>query len=186
MLHPRLMSYVQQSLLPELVPERIPTVPILDQAVTPEQRRREEALLRQHLPLLKTIYSQERWRYETLDGDDLFSVGLIGLWKAARRYDPSKGYRFSSLAKSFIVGEWRHYQRDKAFLVTAPGQQRERGCRIRRLLGQGLSLAQVRDQLHLSEEQVADALLATQPVSYLGDHQYLLEMPCDDEETSDE
>jgi RNA polymerase sigma factor (sigma-70 family) len=41
-------------------------------------------------------------RYRPGD-EDLFQVGCIGLWKAAQRYDPSRGVRFSSYAGRWIL-----------------------------------------------------------------------------------
>lgn len=41
-------------------------------------------------------------RYRPGD-EDLFQAGCIGLWKAAQRYDPSRGVRFSAYAGRWIL-----------------------------------------------------------------------------------
>lgn len=171
---------VQGSLLPDLVPVRENPRPVLEQRVSDEQRRREAALVKQHMPLLKAIFKAESWKFAHIDRDDLFSAGLIGLWKATRRWDETRG-RFSTIARSFILGEFRHYARDKAFLVSAPGCLRERGCRIRRLLGAGKTREDVMSELNLNHDQLEDALLATAPVHFLWE----LSALSDDEDLSD-
>lgn len=43
------------------------------------------------------------------DEDDLFQVGCIGLIYAAKRFDPSKGFQFSTFAFPYIQNEIRRY-----------------------------------------------------------------------------
>ena len=42
-----------------------------------------------------------------VDYDDLYQVGAMALVNAAERFDPSKGYEFSSFATPTILGEIR-------------------------------------------------------------------------------
>lgn len=53
--------------------------------------------IKQHYRLVWHIVN----RYRPGD-EDLFQVGCIGLWKAAQRYDPSRGVKFSSYAGRWI------------------------------------------------------------------------------------
>ena len=46
------------------------------------------------------------------DREDLFQVGCIGLIKAYRNYDSSKGVQFFSYAYKYILGEIKAYIRD--------------------------------------------------------------------------
>jgi RNA polymerase sigma-B factor len=48
--------------------------------------------------------------------DDLIQEGMIGLIKAARKFDPDRG-NFASYARQYIVGEFLHYFRDKAGVI---------------------------------------------------------------------
>ncbi|NJD01356.1 MAG: sigma-70 family RNA polymerase sigma factor [Ruminiclostridium sp.] len=43
--------------------------------------------------------------------EDLYQVGVLGLLKALKRYDPSFGSTFATYAGSFVIGEIRHYVR---------------------------------------------------------------------------
>jgi RNA polymerase sigma factor (sigma-70 family) len=60
-------------------------------------------------------------RYKGLDQyEDLAQEGMIGLIKAAQRFDPTKGFMFSSFATPFIKGEILHYLRDKGSTIKIP------------------------------------------------------------------
>ncbi len=78
----------------------------------PSQRRRAlrqqatdgqaaiEALVLHNLPLVVSVAS--RFRNSELDYDDLIQEGILGLIKAAERYDPRRGTRFGTLAVWWI------------------------------------------------------------------------------------
>lgn len=52
--------------------------------------------------------------------DDLTQVGTIGLLKAFDAYDPKRNVLFSTYAAHHILGEIRHYLRDKNDLIRHP------------------------------------------------------------------
>lgn len=64
-----------------------------------------DELVRHNLRLVKSIVR----RYWTLDPattwDDLFQEGLLGLYIAARRFQPERGLKFSTYATSWIVNK---------------------------------------------------------------------------------
>ena len=134
---------------------------LLYQEHCPRKRRQEERLVQQHIPLLKTIIKQQFHKYRCIEVEDLYSLGLIGLLKAVRRYDPAKGFKFSTIALPFILGEWRHYIRDHNFWLKAPGAVRQRGMQARRLLERGETMAQVCQKLGISSEELKLDLRAT-------------------------
>ncbi|MFZ9570512.1 MAG: sigma-70 family RNA polymerase sigma factor [Vulcanococcus sp.] len=155
---------------PRPTPLRQPTPPpapkrrttgLLYQETCPRKRRQEEQMVAEHIPLLKLIIKQQRHKYHCLEMDDLYSLGLIGLLKAVRRFDPAKGFKFSSIALPFILGEWRHYIRDHNFWLKAPGSVRQRGMQARRLLERGDSPQQVCTMLGIDLDTLKLDLRAT-------------------------
>lgn len=50
--------------------------------------------------ILKRFYPPEGYEY-----DDLYQVGCIGLVKAAKKFDPSRGYKFTTFAGNWIENE---------------------------------------------------------------------------------
>jgi RNA polymerase sigma factor (sigma-70 family) len=65
--------------------------------------------------------------YKGLDQyEDLVQEGMIGLIKAARRFDPTKGFMFSSFAVPCIKGEILHYLRDKGSIIKIPRRNAQR------------------------------------------------------------
>lgn len=56
----------------------------------------------------------------SVDLDDLTQVALLGLFKAIRRFDPSRGYTLPTLAVPVIRGELKRYLRDHTWIVRPP------------------------------------------------------------------
>ena len=71
----------------------------LRRAIADGQGAREELVLH-NLPLVLSIAS--RFRYSELGYDDLIQEGILGLLKAADRYNPDRGTRFGTLAVWWI------------------------------------------------------------------------------------
>ncbi len=59
-----------------------------------------EAMVLHNLPLVLSVAG--RFRHSELDYDDLIQEGVLGLLKAADRYDPKRGTRFGTLAVWWI------------------------------------------------------------------------------------
>ena len=62
--------------------------------------------------------------------DDLYQVGAMALISAVERFDPSKGYEFSSFATPTIIGEIKKYFRDKEWSVKVPRRMKEMAGKI--------------------------------------------------------
>lgn len=64
-----------------------------------------EELILSHLPLVRSIAKRLQRRYcLDIDLEELISYGLMGLVEAAERFDPNKGFRFSSFAYQRVRG----------------------------------------------------------------------------------
>lgn len=73
--------------------------------MTPEQ----QALFDEHYTMVRSILMKNggKWRAK-LSGteiEDLESAGLVGLWRAALKFDPSRGLSFKTLAYRTIMGD---------------------------------------------------------------------------------
>lgn len=62
--------------------------------------------------------------------DDLYQVGAMAPISAVERFDPSKGYEFSSFATPTIIGEIKKYFRDKEWSVKVPRRMKEMAGKI--------------------------------------------------------
>src|SRR5262245_9515354 len=62
--------------------------------------------------------------------DDLISEGFIGLISALDHFDPERGVKFSTYASHFIVGQIKHYLRDRGKIIREPAWFQEVSRRI--------------------------------------------------------
>jgi DNA-directed RNA polymerase sigma subunit (sigma70/sigma32) len=84
--------------------------------------------------------------------EDLLQLAMIGLIKAARRYDPSRG-PFRPYGRTYANGEITHFLRDNGFLLKVPPTWRELHARGQRLLTSGVGVAEMLERLGISREQ---------------------------------
>ena len=62
--------------------------------------------------------------------DDLYQVAAMALVSAVDRFDPSKGYEFTSFATPTILGEIKKYFRDKKWSLKVPRRLKEISTKI--------------------------------------------------------
>jgi RNA polymerase sigma-B factor len=142
-----------------------------------------EELIVQWMPLVRSLarrYAGPRERF-----DDLFQVGMIGLIKAVDRFDPDRGFEFSTYATPTILGEIKRHFRDCTAVVKVPRPLQELGVRIHRqsetltaTLGRSPSVPEIAEALALDEEAVREGLAANR--SYRVESLSLLEATEDD------
>jgi hypothetical protein len=84
--------------------------------------------------------------------EDLLQLAMIGLIKAARRYDSSRG-PFRPYGRTYANGEITHFLRDNGFLLKVPPTWRELHARGQRLLTTGVGVAEMLGRLGISQEQ---------------------------------
>jgi RNA polymerase sigma-B factor len=87
-------------------------------------------LVERFLPLARELARRFVETGEPLD--DLRQVAALGLIKAIDRYDPAHGTRFASFATPTILGELKHYVRDKAWVVHVPRELQEQALAMGR------------------------------------------------------
>lgn len=102
--------------------------------LSPEQQR----LAAENINLAR----REAWKLQRttdIDYDTLEGAALEGLCKAAYRYDPESGFKFSSLAVPTIRGELLHWIRDRTYAMRLTHKMRETWIKGRKLLYKGIA-----------------------------------------------
>ena len=100
-----------------------------------------------------------------VDYEDLYQVGSMALIMAVERFDPSKGFEFSSFATPTIIGEIKRYFRDKGWAVKVPRRLKEVSAQIpkvrdeiERRTGKVPTVAEIAEVLGVSQELVLEAM----------------------------
>jgi RNA polymerase sigma-B factor len=130
-----------------------------------DQAAREQVVAR-FLPLARQLARRYARGNEPLD--DLFQVASVGLLKAMDRYDPQRGFAFSTFAVPTIVGELKRYFRDTGWAVHVPRPIQDRIVQVNRAmvelgrrLGRSPTSAEIADALGCGVEEVVEAMDAS-------------------------
>ena len=76
--------------------------------------------------------------------DDLRQLAMIGLLKAALRFDGSGGRQFRPYGRTFANGEITHYLRDHGYAIKVPPSWRDLYASGQKLLRQGVETGPIR------------------------------------------
>lgn len=124
-----------------------------------------EELVRRFEPLARSVARRYHSRGEPFD--DLMQVANVGLLKAIARFDPDRGFAFSSFATPTMLGELKRYFRDSGWAVHVPRGVKERAVELAQVtdklssqLARSPSVAELATALGATEEQTLDALEA--------------------------
>ncbi|MFZ7133001.1 MAG: SigB/SigF/SigG family RNA polymerase sigma factor [Eubacteriales bacterium] len=100
-----------------------------------------------------------------VDFDDIYQVASLGLIYAIERFNPEKGYEFSSFATPTILGEIKKYFRDKEWLIKVPRRIQESYRKInqtKEMLQHKLmrvpTIGDIAQFLNITEEEVMEAM----------------------------
>jgi RNA polymerase sporulation-specific sigma factor len=128
----------------------------------PLERAERNSIVEQNLNLVHSC--AKRFRGRGAEYDDLFQAGCMGLIKAAERFEPLRGFAFSTYAVPVILGEIRLLFREGC-AVKVGRSLRERAREALRLrdtlaeeLGHEPSLQQLAERLGLDFAQTAELL----------------------------
>ena len=97
-------------------------------AGTPGRQALTDELIEANLGVARSIAS--RYRNRGIDLDDLEQVALLGLTKAAQRFDPDAGHDFLSYAVPTVRGEIRRHFRDSGWMIRPPRRIQDLQARI--------------------------------------------------------
>jgi RNA polymerase sigma-B factor len=122
-----------------------------------------DALIERFLPLARKL--AHRYATSNEPNDDLIQVASLGLLKAVERFDPTRGFAFTSFAVPTIVGELKRYFRDSSWALHVDRGAQELARRVvegRRQVsvrkGRSPTVQELAEYLECSEEQVLDGL----------------------------
>jgi len=85
--------------------------------------------------------------------DDLRQLAMIGLLKAALRFDGSGGRQFRPYGRTFANGEITHYLRDHGYAIKVPPTWRDLYASGQKLLRQGVEASEVPGRLGIGVER---------------------------------
>ncbi len=130
----------------------------------------EARLIQQHARLVTTLAG--RFLASGQEFDDLYQIGMMGLLRAIRNFDPERGVCFSTYAVPVILGEIRRFLRDDG-PVKVSRTVKENYIRIRRAetefsnrTGTSPTLSELCAETGLNREDILQALEgAARPVS---------------------
>jgi RNA polymerase sigma-B factor len=126
-------------------------------------RGARDVLIERFLPLARKL--ARRYTASNEPYDDLVQVACLGLVKAVERFDPSRGFAFTSFAVPTIVGELKRYFRDTAWALHVDRSAQERARKIGEaqreisaVRGRAPTVGELAEYLELSREEVLDGL----------------------------
>lgn len=113
--------------------------------------------------VLKVTYRFKSSGYEL---QDLFQIGVIGLIKAVKGFDISKGFKFSTYAVSKIIGEIRLYLRDDGIIKVSRSLKkvvrvvRQKEEELKNKLNRSPSINELSAATEVPREEIVKALEA--------------------------
>ena len=122
-----------------------------------------DELIERFLPLARNL--ARRYAGSNEPYDDLVQVASLGLVKAVERFDPTRGFAFTSFAVPTILGELKRYFRDSAWALHVDRSAQELSRKIAdarreitREQGRSPTVPELAEYLECSEERVLDGL----------------------------
>jgi hypothetical protein len=107
---------------------------------TPLERERglraKEQMIKANTRLVMSIvknFSRSRCKYKHLQMEDLSQEGCIGLQTAAEKFDPTRGYKFSTYAYWWILQALKKAFANQEPAIRIPMHVRDQAHRVRRL-----------------------------------------------------
>ena len=132
---------------------------------TKDIKLRDELIVK-YTPLIK--YIAKKLAFNRDDTDDLIQIGSIAVLKALERFQIDKETDFATFATPNIIGEIKHYFRDKNKLVKVPRKLQELYSKIKGELrkveqsGAPITISDIAKNLEVTEELVLEAMEAGQ------------------------
>ena len=153
------------------------------------------AFIEQNLGLVHLCAN--RFRGKGIEYEDMYSAGCIGLLKAAKAFDESRGVRFSTYAVPVILGEIKRLFRDGGTIKVSRSLKELslKTVRLREKIiketGKDPTVSELAEKLSTTPEMISEALcVSAPPVSLTADYddnhsEIDIPVPSPDEEIGD-
>jgi RNA polymerase sigma factor FliA len=137
-----------------------------------EASHTEEETLKSHLPLVHSVVDRIRASLPShIEIQDLYSVGLLGLINALRRFDPTHGITFASYAtlriRGAVLDELRRMDWMSRSLRVKAKKLTDVISAFEQKVGRPVTEAEIADELGISTEEYSALLDEVRPVSYV-------------------
>ncbi len=135
-----------------------------------------ETLIVNNYGLVRSI--AVRFRDRGTEFEDLMQIGTVGMIKAIRSFDLSRGTAFSTYAVPLIIGEIRRHLRDDGIIKISRNYKKtgmllmREAARISNEEGREAHIGELAERCGISPEEAAVALDAMTPVSSLSENVY--------------
>lgn len=132
-----------------------------------------ETLLCENMGLVRN--AALRFRDRGTEYEDLVQIGIIGMLRAIRTFDLSRGTAFSTFAVPLIVGEIRRHLRDDGMIRVGRGYKKlaaeltRRRREIAEAEGRDATVEELAAYCGVDKEEAAMALASASPVTSLSD-----------------
>ena len=128
----------------------------------PTTENRNE-LVEQYLYMVDILI--KKYLGKGVEYDDLYQVGALALVAAVERFDPDKGFEFSTFATPTILGEIKKYFRDKQWSLKVPRRLKETAHKVQEAkealaikLSRQPTIKELAEETNIPEEQILEAL----------------------------
>lgn len=128
-------------------------------------RRLRNQLIEAHRHVAERV--ARRFPNRSLPWDDVFQVAQLGLLKAVERFDPDRGFKFSTFAEPTISGELKRHFRDHLWDVRVPRRAHDLQQSVKRIseeltheLDRAPTISEIADRLDVLPDDVMMAMEA--------------------------
>ncbi|MDY2959886.1 MAG: SigB/SigF/SigG family RNA polymerase sigma factor [Hornefia sp.] len=124
-------------------------------------------IVEEHLYMVDILI--RKYLNKGVEYDDLYQVGALALVQAVERFDPERGFEFSSFATPTILGEIKKYFRDKQWSLKVPRRLKEISSKIQDVKDKLYSeyqrpptVSEMAEVTGFTEEQIIEAIDSAQ------------------------
>jgi len=116
-----------------------------------------EELIGENLNLARK-YAWSWSKKSSFDYQELEALAYVGLIKGVRKFDPTKGFKLSTICVPYINGEILHFFRDKGYAVKYPSRWREIMPKARKQLEAGEDPTKIASELGMDIAELEEML----------------------------